>query len=1274
MDKPAKEAVRELTLKLRKVLETEIERELGRYGIFAGRAWIDANDAPRLSAEERDRDRPRIEAAIQREREAGLDQAGAVRAYIRETAYTHMNRLLGLKCMESRGLINESITTRPIYSDRSQRHRDYLDEHPESHRQPGRGLVAMLRQAYAEVSQHIGVVFDPDSEQNVVWPRPTVLKEIIEWINALDALEVQGDGSGTENALPQSAVDQRHLRSRKRVYTDDTVLGWVYQYYQEEDKKRVFSEVSKKRKKISGYDIIPATTIYTERYMVQFLVENSLGAVWMEMYPASDLCRSWPFFVEDSNLQNEDGTRGQAREPRPVSELTLLDPACGSGHFLLYAFDLFGQMYEVEAEMEGRPPDRAEIARQMLRHNLYGIDIDLRSVQIAALNLYMKACTYAGVRLDELQDGGSVHMNLVCADIVLRPGPEFKELLERFESDPLTQELIKTIWRGLENARELGSLLKVVEQVDAVIARKRAGEKGSFWEHPDEAWDLWKRDMLDTLKEYVERAADSFDINRRMFGQEAIKGVQLLDLLTRRFDLVMTNPPYMGAGSMGPSLKEYVWNNYPAGRSDLYAAFIERLLGFVCQDGYLAMITQQTFMFIKSFECLRRHIIRSSRIRSVAHLGPHAFQDIGGEKVNTVMFVLCSQGPGAETLGVYLRAVDRTDKASFLLRLCQVDRPRDEVQVSDRYLVAQSELKEIPGWPINYWVGRSLRKPFQVFTSLASHALTAVGLSTANNERFIRFWWEIGFDHLDRGWKEHLHGGETVKWYGNLDHVIYWAEDGQSVKQNPGATIRNEGLYFSEGLTWSDVGTTGFSARYQPHGRIWDTSVNTLVPKRLEWGYFLGLLNTRLINLYLDLLNPTFHYLVGDVSRLPLATPEEHQVQVIDILARQCVAEQRGLYHLSPTSREFTSSALHQAATTSGEFTLVSLFSQAQSRADEKQLRIAVNEASIEREVHAVYNISDADSGRVFEFQSLPSAFLPILAGHEAPPDGLLPAALEYLAALPRVQTTPHDLANVKQKMTQLHVREGKSLEEISAELELNPISVISLRRELGLISPADFRHEVENLLTHRIWELCKRDEDGIIPYDAGLGNPSLLEQVRGEIESVFGADRAVDIESEMDEILGRGGLAGWLGAPFFKKHVSQFKKRPILWQITSPERKFRALVYCHKLDHDTLPKVRSQYLWPLLERARTRLRAIQKQNPFDLKAIGELEEYVADLEVCDQRLENVIQDHVDVELPDWANGPYRNGKAPYHPDIDDGVKVNILPLQAAGLLPMKVI
>ena len=266
----------------------------------------------------------------------------------------------------------------------------------------------------------------------------------------------------------------------------------------------------------------------------------------------------------------------------------------------------------------------------------------------------------------------------------------------------------------------------------------------------------------------------------------------------------------------------------------------------------------------------------------------------------------------------------------------------------------------------------------------------------------------------------------------------------------------------------------------------------------------------------------------------------------------------------------------------------------------------------------------------------------------------------------------PSSLAITTERVTESFVKDDKSILEISSVVGVNPCSVVSIRRDKGLVNASEYQHEIENLLSHRVWQLGKLDPDGIIPFDEGLGEPTLLERVRHEIETLFCVDRAVAVEIEIDEVLGRGGLAGWLGDPFFRKHKGQFKGRPILWQIVSPQKRFRVLVYYHKLDHDTLPKVRSKYLWPLLERARTRLRAARSEDKPDLKTIGDLESTIADLEECDRRLESVIQGTVEVDLPDWAVGPYRNGKAPYNPDINDGVKVNILPLQAAGLLPMK--
>ncbi len=1061
MHKPAKDAIHDLVLDLRKTLEGEVERELGRYGIYADRAWIDANTLPRLSAKERDEDRPRIEAAIRREQDAGLDQAEAVRAFIRETAYTHMNRLLGCKCMDMRGLIEETITTRSIYSERSKRHRDYLDEHPQAHRAPDRGLVAMLQQAYGEVSRHIGVVFDPESDHSIVWPRHTLLRECVDQINNLDA-EVARKRGGDPQTTPVSSV-----------YADDTVLGWVYQYFQEEEKARVFREAS--TKKISGHDIIPATTAYTERYMVQFLVENSLGALWMEMYPDSSLCEQWEYFVKDPNLQDEDGTRKRGREPRPVVELTLLDPASGSGHFLLYAFDLFAQLYEAEARMQGRPVDRAEIARRILSDNLHGIDIDLRSIQLSALNLYMKACTYAGVRLNELQNSEPVRMNLACADIVLREGTELEELLERFKGDPLTQDLIETIWHGLQNARELGSLLRVEEQVDAVIARKREAERGTFWEHADEDWERWKQGLLNILRDYVDRAAKAFDVNRRMFGQEAIKGVQLLDLLVRRYDVVVANPPYMGDLQMGPTLKEFTKRLYSRSASDLYAVFIERCLQLTAENSYTAMITQQAFMFNVDLAELRADIVKEKWVRCLAHLGPGAFEDIGGEKVNTAMFSLRAVSPDNKG-SVFIRLLDAQTSAEKEVTLRHLVRNQDG---EGWFEIQQTDFQVIAGMPMVYWITPAMLTAFKDYGQVTELIEPKAGLSTGDNPRFIRYWWELPPNQREtEHWCPCMSGGEYTRWYSSPPFLIDWANDGERIKNfrdssgRQRSAVRNEEFYFTEGLIFLKNGTMAFSPWYTPGNCVFLDTNRFIHVKEAGVFYALGFLNSAFVDHALNLLNPMGGFSHANIKRIPYKPPKGEEGTISQI-AKRSFGVKRKLLSCRPEDSEFEQVGLEWNKPGCESPYLTRLHETWLEQTEDMLIELMLNKAAVDQLVFDAYDLDDAQTDRLMRFETVPPGWYPILERYAIAPHGILSAVREFQARLPIVKRSEERLSALKSELAHLYVDSGKTLEDISKELKINPISVAALRRELGLINPAGLKHEVENFnlgqMTHQV-------------------------------------------------------------------------------------------------------------------------------------------------------------------------------------------------------------
>lgn len=1178
-----------------------------------------------------------------------------MRTFVRETAYTHMNRLLALKCLEARGLITETITTRPIYDDRSQRHHDYLNEHPQARHEPDQGLIAMLREAYAEVKRQIGVLFDPESDYGLVWPRHTILQESIARINALDT-DTTHEGEGEPEVAPG-------------IYTDASLLGWAYQYFREEEKKRVFYEIRKKKKKISGHDIVLTTTAYTERYMVRFLLENSLGALWMEMYPDSDLCQGWTYFVEDPNLRDKQGMRQRGREPRPVAELTLLDPASGGGHFLLYAFDLFAQMYEAEARMQKQKVNRTAIARSILRHNLYGIDIDLRSTQLAAFSLYVRACAYAGVRLGELQEGAAVRMNLVCADIALRRGTELEELLDRFQKDPLTQDLVKDLWHGLENARELGSLLKVEEALEAVKARKRATERAG------ETWEVWKQDLLDTLKDHVGRAAESFDINRHMFGQQ---GPQLLDLLARRYDVVATNPPYMSSRDMGPTLKASLRALYPSSGSDLYTAFIERCAAWTRPGGLTAMITQQSFLFLPSYERLRKELLSTQDIRTLVQLGPGAFEDIGGEKVNTCMFVIKS--PSVEAyVSQFIRLNEAADKRGALL--AAVSDPSQSEKIWPRNV--QSFLA-IPRFPIAYWASEPILEAFKASRKLGEFFEANDGNKTAHNARYIRHWWEVGERESvpTSRWRMTSRVAGQQPFYSNYNAVVDWSPAARAFyARNLSSNLLPDDFWDASGITFSRVSSSGFTARLLPQGYIADVAATALFPHQPgTLRYWLGFLNSTTARHLLDLLNPTINYSTGDLMRVPFVQADTHTFNQVTHLTQRCTDSQLALLTCDPVALEFKATGIERHLATTHP-TLKESYAALTTWQEEQVLHHLLAWDNINLLFLRLYNVVPTPGGS-FPEQLWPDCQFnyPLLSD---PPPQLVEQFQTYLGSCAQVaidrwaaayharnpkapKLSPRDL--LESELTRLYVHEGLAIEEICVKLELNPVSVVALRRELGLVNPAKLKHEVENFLTHRVWELCKRDEDGIIPY------PALLAQVRGEIKTLLGAGRAVAVEAEMDALLGRGGLAGWLGNPFFKKHVRQFKRRPILWQLASPARKFRVLVYYHRLDHDTLPTVRSQYLRPLLERAQSQLQATSEQAPPDAQTVADLQAYVADLQDFDRRLERVIQGTVEVNLPQWANGPYRGGQPPYHPDPNDGVKVNLLPLQAAGLLPVKVV
>jgi hypothetical protein len=633
LDGRTKRRLKSLVLELRHALEEDLIRQLRRLGIdsrggapkpLEKLAYLDDREVAARRV---------VDALMEKERRVTPDQRSVIASIVREGAYTHLNRLVGLKSMEARGLlrvdgeITEVVTARPEYGGRPKllwvmREADSRYRHgPEAEERLWR---EGLERACVAVTREIGVLFDPEDPYAQVWPSFATLRRVVEALNE----------------LPQD------------VFLADETLGWLYQYFQSEEKDRVFEEVKTKRCKVQWHDLIPATSLYTERYMVEFLLQNSLGALWMEMHPESGLHASWPYYVPPATPRR--------RDPRPVKEWRVLDPACGSGHFLVVAFDLLRQLHEEERRLAetGRvsrdwpvPEDR--VAATILAENLHGIDIDPRSVQISALALWLKA-REAGLAEPPT-------LNLVIADCVLGRGTAYEQLLSRYKDPPDVQNAIRSIWDSLEHIRDLGSLIRVEEELRMAMEGMVGKPKKTPWLwQPQEGWSAYREQLLDDLSRAFVLEADGDDLGERLFGAEAKKGLDFVATVSRRYDVVCTNPPYMGSKNMGRVLKEFVAKHYGPGKRDLYAAFILRCRELAKEGGYVAMVTQQSWMFIRSYGMLRaledskldqasagefKGLLRETSLGVLAHLGEFGFQDPGAAGAFAVMFTLRNASP-----------------------------------------------------------------------------------------------------------------------------------------------------------------------------------------------------------------------------------------------------------------------------------------------------------------------------------------------------------------------------------------------------------------------------------------------------------------------------------------------------------------------------------------------------------------------------------------------------------------------------------------------------
>lgn len=645
-------------------------------------------------------------------------------------------------------------------------------------------------------------------------------------------------GGAMELLLPQGLMMADSVVGKLNAVLADedwregvTVLGWMYQYYNADVKDEFF----KSKRKAAAADIAPATQLFTPEWIVRYMVENSLGRLWMLNNPGSSLRERMEYYIEP-DAEHEDFIRISSPE-----EITLCDPACGSGHILVYAFELLFHMYEERGYRE------REIPELIFTKNLAGMEIDSRAAQIAELALAMCA----------REHDRRFFRRGVRADVTV------------LSSIPLGEDELpgnKKLAEELSHLGEIGSLL-----------------------NPSE-------DEIDELK--AAAASCSEDLFASATKTKLESAVAICEKLSRRFICVVANPPYMGSSSFNPFMSKWIKKNYPDVKSDLCTCFIERGFNLVEDKGYAAMVTMQSWMFLGSFEKMRSSIIEGKTIVSMAHLGPRAFDAIGGEVVNVTADVIYNGRAAYE--GAYVRLVDiNGSEAKRLKLLAAIQNP----DCGWFYRRGADTFKQIPGIPIAYWASDALLDAFGNAKQLSEYGKPRQGLATGENARFVREWWEVDDcksvyscgsiqESIESAckWFPYNKGGDFRKWYGNNSSVVNWENDGQEIRnykdQNGRLLSRpqNTNCFFSPSITWSKISSGSIAFRFKPAGHIFDVAGTSVFSDEESLKYLQGACNSSVIMRVASMLSPTLNFEVGQIATYPIIQNEEQEPLVNDMV------------------------------------------------------------------------------------------------------------------------------------------------------------------------------------------------------------------------------------------------------------------------------------------------------------------------------------------------------------------------------------------------------
>ena len=1126
---------------------------------------------------------------------------------VEESAYTWFNRLTALAFMEA----NEYIEEKMIFNNGLKNEPGIIDNYYD---------FEFFKNLDADLQRELHDLRDENTANSIEELYSILVEEKCEELSAIMPFMFKKKGTYSDILFPTGLLLENSLlvRIREEIGKEAPIelIGWLYQFYNSE-KREVVYDGSMKKEKINKEYIAPATQLFTPDWIVKYMVENSLGKLALESTGINEnLKNNWKYYIESELDKNSEKIK--------IEDVKILDPAMGSGHILVYAFDLLFEMYE------NLGWSTKESVLSILKNNIYGLEIDERAGQLASFALMMKAREKFSRLFSVLKREEAFKLNT----LIIEESNKLSEKIKNKIKDSNLNNLNKVV-EDFEDAKEYGSILKL-ETIDKETLEKE--------------FNLLK-ETLDNEQGTLIFNEDELDINI----EEDLELIESLiaqhTALTNKYEAVVTNPPYMGNSRMNTVLKKYIETNYSDVKNDLFAVFFIKCGEITKKKGYLGFMSPFVWMFIKSYEELRKIFIEQKTISSLVQLEYSGFEDA---TVPICTFVL--QNSYIDKKGEYIRLSDfKGAKNQPIKTLEAIQNPN----CGWRFQAKQKDFEKIPGSPIAYWVSDKVREIFEKNQKLSEIADSKNGFTTGNNDLFLRIWNEINYSKIGysmsnsqealeskKKWFPYNKGGEFRKWYGNQEYLVNWENNGYSIKEYAHLVPRSLKYMFLPNISWSKISSSSISFRYYPKGFMFDVAgLSMFLQKGISHFYIIGFLNSKISHKILTFFSPTLNFEVGHISNIPIIRKEN---SLIENLVEENISISKEEWDSRETSWNFEKLSLVDGKN------LKSAYENYCSHWRDNFVQLHKNEEELNRLFIEIYELQDEMDEKVsFDDITILKKEAKIIEIDNSKAKEFSSESEKYLYDRGvSLEFNKDEL--VKQFLSYaIGCIMGRYSIDKPRLIMANSDDVLELSSNKFLVKDAngDIRQEVKTEFLP--------DEFGILPITAEKDfSNDIVERVKEFVKFVYGEESLKDNLNFIAEALGNKDnknpeeiIRIYFIKDFYADHLQRYQKRPIYWLMNSGKKNaFSCLFYIHRYEPLTVARVRTDYLIHYQEMLENKRKFIERQlyaEDITAKEKKNVEKELKDLDVLLK------------ELREYANEVKHIAEQKIVLDLDDGVNVN---------------